>query len=139
MALSECRLIKNSMEYVSSSDINRVPGRTRGLYVLYRENKKDNSFNVVYVGMARGKSTGITSRLLSHRRNPRKRNKWTHFSIYEVWDNITEEEIEELEGLFRHLFRKDAMANSLALQRSYKPLNKVARRSKKNWIKRFPT
>ena len=139
MALSECRLIKNSMEYVSSNDISNVPAKTRGLYILYLENKRKGSFNVVYVGMARGKSTGIAARLMHHRRNPRKRNKWTHFSIYEVWDNISEEEVEELEGLFRHIFRKDDVANSLALQRSYKPLSRVARRSKKCWIERFPT
>ncbi|GAF97179.1 unnamed protein product, partial [marine sediment metagenome] len=32
---------------------------------------------------------------------------WTHFSIFEVWENITENEIKELEGLFRQIYRKD--------------------------------
>ena len=38
-----------------------------------------------------------------------------------MWDNIRPEEVEELEGLFWHLYREDSRANSLNMQRSYQP------------------
>ena len=60
-------------------------------------------YDVVYVGMA---TQGIRGRLESHVK--RKGDLWTHFSAFEVWDNIRDEEIVELEGLFRHLYRKDS-------------------------------
>lgn len=138
MSLSECRLIKNSLEYIPADEIRSVPARTRGIYVLYKHNRRTGTFNVVYIGMARGEKTGIAGRLHSHRLSPLKRGQWTHFSAYEVWDNISKQEIEELEGLFRHLFRHDAKANALAKQKSYSPLRRLARRSKTCWIERFP-
>ena len=142
MALSECHLIKNSLEYVAAEDTRLVPAKIRGLYVLYQQTPgKESSrvrFDVVYVGMARGKASGIAGRLHSHRRDPKKRDLWTHFSVYEVWDNVSEEEVEELEGLFRHLFRYDSTANALATQKAYKPLQAVAKRSRVTWIERFP-
>ena len=107
-----------------------MPPRTRGLYVLYKHNARSGSYDVVYVGMARGERSGIAGRLWSHRRN--KGQLWTHFSAFEVWDNIRPEEVEELEGLFRHLYRKDSKANSLNKQRSYKPLNQIRRQSAAN-------
>jgi hypothetical protein len=76
--------------------------------------------------MARGLKTGIAGRLGDHRRN--KGGLWTHYSAFEVWDNITEKEVEELEGLFRHLYRFDSKANALNKQGSYKPLKLVCRK-----------
>ena len=58
-------------------------------------------YAVVYIGMARGPKSGMRERLSSHARGTKK-DEWTHFSIFEVWDNIREEEVEELEGLLRH-------------------------------------
>ena len=53
-------------------------------------------FDVVYVGMAsRG---GIRARLKNHRR--KKAGLWTHFSVFEVWENIRDEEVRELGGAF---------------------------------------
>ena len=46
-----------------------------------------------------------------------------------VWDNIREEEILELEGLFRHIYRKDARANKLNKQRGFAKLKRVAKHS----------
>ena len=132
MTPSILRLIKNAVEFQPAEKINRVPIRTRGIYVLYQQGKKsENVFNVVYVGMARGKNSGIRGRLASHYKQ--KRDLWTHFSAFEVWDNITEEEIEELEGLFRHLFRRDATANRLNKQRGYKKLGRIRRRTAQIW------
>jgi hypothetical protein len=131
MPISPCYLFKNSFEFLPISDINMIPIKVRGIYVLY--NSKDNhKMNVVYIGMARGENSGVRGRLESHRRN--KPKLWTHFSVYEVWDNIAKQQVEELEGLFRHIYRYDNEANKLNQQKSYSPLKKIHRRSQKDWI-----
>ena len=136
MALSACNLFKNSFEFLRNSDIdiNQVPNRVRGIYVLFNE-EKSGHMNVVYIGMARGESSGAKGRLKSHKRNQKKQKLWTHFSVFEVWDNISKQQIEELEGLFRHIYRKDANANNLNIQRSYKPLGLIKRKSLADWVK----
>jgi len=107
------------------SDITKtVPAGTRGVYVLY--NCSDGKhMNVVYVGMSRGEKFTIGSRLLDHKRN--KSDLWTNFSLYEVWDNITSAQVEELEGFFRHVFAKDEVANKLAKQRRSGTIEKIKR------------
>jgi hypothetical protein len=50
---------------------------------------------------------------------------WTHFSVFEVWPNVRDDEVGELEGLFRHLYKLDAAANKLNKQRGYKPIHKI--------------
>jgi hypothetical protein len=92
----------------------RYPGRP-GDYILLNKRGKD-VYAVVYIGMARGPKSGMRERLSSHARGTKK-DEWTHFSIFEVWDNIREEEVEELEGLLRHVHRSDARANPLNEQR----------------------
>src|SRR5690242_16198585 len=123
------------MEYQSSEYIMKLPKGLRGIYVLYQEvpatqrGGKD-CYQVVYVGMV---TTGsIRARLRSHRR--KKQNLWTHFSAYEVWDNIRDDEIAELEGLFRHLYRRDPIASGLNKQRGFKPIRKVRHRSFEDWL-----
>jgi hypothetical protein len=76
--------------------------------------------------MARALKGGIKYRLRSHRR--KKAAAWTHFSIYEVWDNITESEVEELEGLFRHIYRRDPRANKFNQQRSFRKMKTIRQR-----------
>lgn len=105
MASSELRLIKHALEYLPKESISLVPFQTRGIYALYQKFSDKDNYDLVYIGMARGLKGGIRKRLRSHKEN--KPNLWSHFSIFEVWDNIREEEVEELEGLFRHLFKKD--------------------------------
>jgi hypothetical protein len=134
MATSELKLIKHCVEYLPQSDILRIPRYTRGIYVLF-EKHSGGKFNVVYVGMAGGEKAGIQGRLRSHQR--RKGNLWTHFSAFEVWDNIREEEVRELEGLFRHIYRKDTRANRLNHQRGFKKLVKIKRATaKERWLKK---
>ncbi len=133
MAKSELRLIKNVLEYLPVEYINILPPRTRGIYALYKKLGKQKRFDLVYVGMARGAKSGIKGRLQTHRR--RKGGLWTHFSVFEVWDNIVETEVEELEGLFRHLFKFDRKANSLNKQKGYKKLRRIRRRTEKEWLK----
>ena len=110
-----------------------MPGGLRGFYVLYKRRKNRRSGfvhqNVVYVGMAnRG---GIRARLRSHRRS--KKGLWTHFSVFEVWDNIRDDEIVELEGLFRHIYRDDSKANSLNAARGFNPLRRIRKNTVKVW------
>lgn len=121
---------KNSCEFIPVSGINTIPVLKRGIYVLYRQGE-GKEMNVVYVGMARGEESGIKGRLMSHRKE--KPDLWTHFSVFEAWDNVSAQEIEEIEGLFRHIYRHDVMANKLNKQRSYRPLAAIRRKPGTEW------
>ena len=132
MADSALRLIKRSAEFKSIYEVPDVPRRRRGLYVLYKCRRKGGKehFDVVYVGMAR---TGMRARLISHTKS--KHREWTHFSAFEVWDNVRDDEIVELEGLFRHLYRRDSKANGLNKQRKFHKIAKVRKNDFKKWEK----
>ena len=100
MPVSELKLIKRCAEFLPRSQIKNIPHYRRGIYALLRRRPKLNAFDVVYIGIAAGtKTASIRGRLRTHEHS--KGSLWTHFSIYEVWDNIREEEIRELEGIFR--------------------------------------
>ena len=112
MPVSELRLIKRCAEFLPRKEIKHIPPYRRGIYALLRYRPKLDAFDVVYIGIAAGtKTASIRGRLRTHER--RKGSLWTHFSIYEVWDNVREEEIRELEGIFRHIYRLDTRANRL--------------------------
>ncbi len=134
MPVSELRLIKRCAEFLSKDEIKNIPPYTRGIYALLRYRKKLDMYDVVYIGMAAGtKTASIRGRLRVHRH--KKGKLWTHFSAFEVWDNIREDEVRELEGIFRHIYRKDTRANRLNKQRSFKKLTKVRRKTKKEkWM-----
>jgi hypothetical protein len=131
MPVSETYLFKNCVEYVPIARIRKeIPSNTRGVYVLY--NSPDGvEMNVVYIGMSRGEKFGVGSRLGSHART--KIGHWTHFSVYEVWDNITKSQVEELEGLFRHVYARDKNANKLNVQKRSKIIASIKRKSDK-WL-----
>ena len=121
MPESPLRLIQRRREFVRQEDLTTIPGGLRGVYVLYQHNKRSGDFNVVYVGMAAaGNRGGMRGRANQHRR--KKKGLWTHCSFFEVWDNIREEEIRELEGLFRQIYRRDGRANSLDKAKSFQEL-----------------
>lgn len=125
---SSMRFIKSALEYRAIEEIGVVPRGMRGIYALYR--KAQGSYEMVYIGMSGRDANGrIKSRLIQHKK--RKVEAWTHFSYYEVWDNITELEIRELEGLFRQLYRFSPGANSLNRQVTYKPLLAVRKTTEK--------
>jgi hypothetical protein len=109
MPQSSLRLFKNAAVHWPSTEIRRIPDKTRGIYFLYEESA-DCYMNVVYVGIARGEATGIKGRLLKHKAS---KKGWTHFSAYEVWDNIGPKEIEELEAFFLAVYARDEHANPL--------------------------
>jgi hypothetical protein len=138
MPQSELRLVKRSAEFVQKGKASSLPRRLRGIYVLYkhRPNTGEDKYDVLYVGMATtGRRGGIRGRLLSHAKSKRKGDLWTHFSAFEVWDNVRDEEVAELEGLFRHIYRKDSKANSLNIQRGFKKAAHVREDNLDRWRK----
>lgn len=122
MPWAECRFIKRVAEFVPKQNIKFIPANTRGIYALMKE-ETESSFSVVYIGLSAGERAGAQSRMKAHRRH--KGVQWTHFSIFEVHDNISNDEIKELEGLFRHIYRKDETANKLNKLRRYKKFKRI--------------
>jgi hypothetical protein len=131
------RLVSRCVQWKSKAEIKQVPKGVRGIYVLHYHRPRLKKYDVVYVGLAEGRG-GIRYRLIAHADHKDKRDLWTHFSFFEVWPNITESEIKELEGLFREIYRKDKRANRLNLQRRYRPLQKVRVRKWNRWNENFP-
>ncbi len=74
---------------------------------------------------------GVRARLKARAR--KKRDLWTHVSVFEVFDNVRGEEIAELEGLLRHIHRSDPRANRLNSQRVFAKLGRVRSRSLADW------
>ena len=112
------------VQWIPKSKVDSVPKGWRGIYALHRHRPRIKKYDVVYVGMADSRA-GIRARLKAHANGKRKRDMWTHFSAFEVWPNITETEIAELEGLFREIYRKDKRANALNRQRRCKQIQRV--------------
>jgi hypothetical protein len=108
------RLIKRWRRYEDRGDWEPIPHKARGLYVLYKEgpanrDSKDKTrvMQVAYIGIAGiGKrlTTGIGARLRNH---DKSKKDWTHYSFFEVHDNVTREDIRELESLLLVIFRHD--------------------------------
>ena len=131
MEQSPLRLIKRCAEYIPVDKILSVPRGLRGIYVLYKIRPRLKCYDVVYVGMTRGGKGGIWSRLKRHR--IKKEGLWSHCSIFEVWDNVRDNEIIELEGLFRHIYRYDSRANSLNKQKGFRKLKIVRDDNFREW------
>jgi hypothetical protein len=123
MSYAKSRFIKRTAERCPRSDARYIPKNTRGIYTLLKK-IGNNTFKVVYIGMSGGsKALGIYFRINRHKNSKRmNRSKWDYFSIFEVWDNITQNEVKELEGLILHIYRKDADVNKLNRQRRFLPL-----------------
>jgi hypothetical protein len=121
MTGSQTRLVKRCAEWLPKSKATLIPDGTRGVYALLRRRPRIRKYDVVYIGMAARGS--IKERLASHKRSNTK--IWTHFSVFEVWDNIAEDEVEEIEGLLREIYRKDKRANRFNKQKKSKKLQKV--------------
>lgn len=131
MPIAELYLIKRCAEQIGRNRIKEVPRNIRGIYVLYKS-RPAKKYDVVYIGLALALKNGVAGRLDKHTKD-RLKEEWTHFSVYEVWDNITKEQVEELEGLFRQIYRTDTMANKLNFQRGYKKLNKIKEKNFSKW------
>jgi len=119
---STLRLIKRWKRYQPQDSWSRVPKSTRGIYVLYRNSSGDH-YDAVYIGVAGLGLTGgggVRGRLKSH--VTRIKNKWTHYSVFEVHDNVTREEIRELESLLLGMFRHDSRIQLANKQKGSKKL-----------------
>ena len=117
---SEMRLIESALEYRDKEELNEIPLGMRGIYCLYK--KRASNYNLVYVGMS---NRSIRGRLRQHREH--KGGLWSHFSYFQVFDNIPNYEVTELEGLFRHLYQFNSKANTLNKQLAHRPLGRVRR------------
>src|SRR5450432_1083672 len=94
---STLRLIKRWMRYQPKDSWSLVPKNTRGIYALYHNSSRDQ-YKAVYIGVAglgRTGGGGVRGRLKSH---VSRIKKWTHYSVFEVHDNVTREEIREVES-----------------------------------------
>lgn len=134
MPQSALRLISRCAEFLPKLEIDDLPRGLRGIYVLYKHRTSHgrDQYDVVYVGMARSALRGgMRGRVRSHLK--RKSGLWTHFSVFEVWDNIRDDEVAELEGLFRHIYRLDSRANRLNVQRAFKRMRKIRKDELDEW------
>lgn len=120
------RWIFRFAEAVDRSDRNNVPRGTRGIYALLQQNRA--GYDVVYVGIS---ASGIRGRLAKH--DKAKADGWSHFSVFEVWPNVSEDELRQLEGIIRQLYHLDARANALNLQRKMHMLSHVHEKHLKGW------
>lgn len=105
------------------------------MLLKYRARHKPNetNYDVIYVGMAGSDKGSIKGRLRRHTESKLKNREWSHFSVFEVHDNTTEEEIRELEALFRIMFKKDSHANKLNIQKGSGKLNRVRIKRIEKW------
>ena len=126
------RCVRRFTEFQPREERDRVPPKTRGFYALLRFRPRLRKYDVVYVGMA---DSGIRGRLQRHATSKSKRDLWTHFSAFGVWPNITEEEIGELEGLLRHIYRRDTRANRFNRQRGFQRLRQVRVNDCTKWLR----
>jgi hypothetical protein len=115
---SPLRLIKRWRRYRKKGDWDWIPRQTRGVYVLYiekpaprknspKKTKTNRHYEAVYIGVAGVSPSGaggVLGRLKTH---AKQKANWTHFSIFEVHDNVSRDEILELESLLLIIFRHD--------------------------------
>ena|SRR5215472_6640911 len=121
---SPLRIVKRWKRYRPKEDIHGIPRDTRGFYVLYRKGRGDR-WEVRYIGVSGlGERGRIDRRLRSHRR---KKTDWTHFSLFEVHDNITREEIRELEALLLQIFRHDPRIGLANVQKGSRAFSQLRR------------
>jgi hypothetical protein len=133
MPYANCKFIKRIAEFQPKEQRKEVPDNTRGIYVLLNRDKYNkDKFEVVYIGMSgRGKISGIYARLDAHSKSEYK--KWTHFTLFEVHDNITNAEIKELEGLILCVYRKDLRVNKHNVQLRHTPFRRILKNKFSKW------
>jgi hypothetical protein len=117
-------LFKTIWEFAPKEDWNKVPGGTRGIYVLFSKAPK-KKHQVVYVGRS---TSNIAGRLADHARSKRKEDKWDHYTVFKVHNKVSAKEIAELEQFILYVFRKDPRTLGLNRQKSTKALRSLRRK-----------
>lgn len=130
MGISTLRLIKRCAEFQPRANLSAAQLKVRGLYSLLRYRPRLKKYDVVYVGLT---TRSVRSRLKAHSKSKRRGRLWTHFSVFEVREGVREKELRELEGLLRHIYRKDSRANRLNLQKRFRALVKVRVNDLRKW------
>jgi hypothetical protein len=106
----------------------KIPANTRGLYVLYQKSRRKGGpyYNAVYVGIANELKSGIEKRIYSHQRpKSKKKEKWSHFSAFEVHDRISTQKLKDLEKFILEIYSGDSHANNLNKKKHSSSLNKI--------------
>ena len=125
-------LIKRCRLYLQRGEGTQIPHVTRGIYVLYRaqpSRRGKKIFEVFYIGVggvSQNPKSGIGRRIRKH---DKKKSDWTHYSLFEVHDNISRAEILELEGLFLRIFRHDPRVKLANLQLGAKIFKSLSKKS----------
>ncbi len=125
-AQSPLRLIKRWKRYEPRPKWQVLPRDIRGVYVLY-DHKGQEIYNTVYIGVAGLGPSGRGSVRQRLKRHNERIKGWTHFSCFEVHDNITADEIRELEALLLGIFRHDPRIDLTNKQKGSKKLNQLRR------------
>ena len=124
------RMVKRWRRYWPRGSFNEIPRGTRGFYVLYKNVRpktgRVNRADVSYIGVSGLGSKGSVGRRL--KRHDRKKRGWTHFSFFEVHDNVSGGEIRELEALLLQIFRHDSRVRLSNVQRGSSNFDALRRR-----------
>jgi hypothetical protein len=135
------RIVKRCRFYLARGEWKKIPHVTRGIYVLYKKKPQrgnEKTYEVFYIGAAgvskNGKS-GIRGRIKNHDKT--KKAGWTHYSFFEVHDNVSHEEILELEGLFLHIFGHDPRVKLDNVQRGSTILRALSKDSAPAWASKL--
>ena len=133
MEQSLLKIVKRWRRYELRGNWAGILPKTRGFYVLYKKRQKaaEEKFDVVYIGVAglgKGVRRGIKGRLKRHHN---KKEGWAHYSFFEVHDNVTREDIREIESLLLSIFRHDSRVRLQNVQKGSRILYKL--RQPKMW------
>lgn len=123
------RFIRRWRRYQLRGDWSRMSKGTRGVYALYRRTGTADEYQVGYLGIAgvgKDGGGGIRGRLKTHHR---KKSGWTHYSAFEVHDNVTREAIREFEALLLGIFRHDGRMELANKQKGSKKLYELRKSS----------
>lgn len=135
---SPLRLIKRWRRYEPRGIWAYLPHLTRGIYILYKQEgagradsrKRKKIFKVIYIGVAgvaKEPKSGIGGRLRQHDKSWGA-GEWTHYSFFEVHDNVSREEILELENFLLAIFRHDPRIELANKQKSSEQLGQLRKK-----------
>jgi hypothetical protein len=132
MESEEQAFIRRYDEFVKKDRRNKVPIDAKGVYALLKK-RRGGKFDVVYVGVS---VSGIRDRLRQHARNHGKKGQWDYFSLFDVQPYVSSLTIEQLETLWKHIYRRGTGTNSLSLQQGRTNLT-VKRTPVEEWDPRY--